>query len=170
MLTGGVTAQKFEQRVQHIIRVRRSSLVHLLLSTQGPDTGCVSGIFTAKLDARVAFRSRTTTFQCPCFPSGTTYSCRDARLSRVRGTWTSFGGLIGHPRVFGPNVGGRSICLQGNGLLLIGLEFGRSGTLIPLPGRPPPRTPSRCGRYDHCAIQSMTYVRVRSPSNLRSQT
>jgi hypothetical protein len=35
MLTSGVTAQKFEQHVHHIIQVRRSSLVHLLLSTQG---------------------------------------------------------------------------------------------------------------------------------------
>ena len=59
MLAGGQTAQRFEQRVQQVTQVGRSSLVHLVLATQRPDASVVSGAIKANLDARVALRLPT---------------------------------------------------------------------------------------------------------------
>jgi hypothetical protein len=59
MLADRQIAQRFEQRVQQITQVGRSSLVHLILATQRPDASVVSGAIKANLDARIALRLPT---------------------------------------------------------------------------------------------------------------
>jgi S-DNA-T family DNA segregation ATPase FtsK/SpoIIIE len=56
MLSGKKIAQRFEQRVQQVAQTGRSTLIHLVLATQRPDTSVVSGAIKANVPARVALK------------------------------------------------------------------------------------------------------------------
>jgi S-DNA-T family DNA segregation ATPase FtsK/SpoIIIE len=59
MLSDREKAKRFEERVQQITQIGRSTLVHLLLATQRPEATVVRGAIKANLDARVALRVPT---------------------------------------------------------------------------------------------------------------
>ena len=59
MLSSKKLAQRFEQRVQQVAQTGRSTLIHLVLATQRPDTSVVSGAIKANVPARVALKLPT---------------------------------------------------------------------------------------------------------------
>jgi len=59
MLAGRQVAQRFEQRVQQVVQTGRSTLVHVVLATQRPDTSVVRGAIKTNIPARIALRLPT---------------------------------------------------------------------------------------------------------------
>jgi hypothetical protein len=78
--------------------------------------------------------------------------------------------LVADPELVGKLAQGAVADFFADRGLVLGGEFARAWPLIAFAPRYPNSAARRRSGDDHGAIQDMTYVRVRSPSNPRSQS